>query len=89
MNTKIKYQDVSDACQDIATLIQRVQENIPLIQNLTGNTTAWSSKYQRAFDRHINGETIVYLKKVVNGLKGYNEKLSRYIKEYQQIDIYR
>lgn len=86
---KVNYSDLEKTISEIEGSLQSLEEYISDCFDPILNTDAWSSRYQRAFNKHIEEVTLVYLRKIIADCRSYNTYLTKVISKYKKIDTYR
>lgn len=87
---KVNYTELESIASNTLLTNESLEPYIDqLFSEIIGNTDAWESKFQKAFDKHVQSETVIYLKKVFSDLKKYSSYLDRTVENYKKIDVYR
>lgn len=87
---KVEFNEIDTSIKKIEGLLESLATEIDsAVKNVTGDTNAWDTKYQKVFDKHLNSETAVFIKKVINNCGKYNSYLKKTMQGYRKIDVYR
>lgn len=86
-NVKINYIEITKKISEINESIEYLEHFIATVSSLiVGQTNAWDAKYQKAFDKHFQTQTIGYIKTVLRNCKTYNNYLEKTLNGYKRID---
>lgn len=86
---KVNYVELENTIKEIENLLSGLEDYSSTCFESVLSTDAWSSKYQQIFNKHIESETLVRLRKIINDCRTYNNYLTKVISKYKKIDTYR
>ena len=89
-DVKVCFDEIDASVKKIESLLSSLNDEITkTINDISGDTDAWSTKYQKIFDKHITTETKGFINKVIDNCEKYNKYIKKSMQGYRKIDIYR
>ena len=86
-SVKINYIEIEKTVNEVNNSLDYLEKFInDTISTVCGKTDAWESKYQKAFDKHFQTETVRYIKTIIKNCRAYNNYLQKTVNGYKRID---
>ena len=73
-DVRVCFDDIDNSIKKIESLMTGLNDEMSnLINNVSEDTDAWETKYQKIFDRHLSSETKTFIKSVIDNCEKYNK----------------